>query len=257
MLLDFSTLETCTETLDAVTTIPLEDILMIDKSYGNNTYSNEWIEEYINFDIFENKSMIDTTFFHLTTTGKIDEITKNGLQNLQTVLSTDNFSTDFFKQYDIQFDIEKERIVNNNRIIDLDNIEFSNPFYRIKNRVYFDYNINGFYYFNTEHQNYSVIDEIPEFVDDTLCRIFTKPSTYEKVREDWVQQTDRYVVKAKIPLANIEIECSEEFPYYVTSKLLDVFLEDSKELVPTDRDIIYLLRDQTVSADEIELIIKL
>lgn len=151
MLLDFSTLETCTETLDAVTTIPLEDILMIDKSYGNNTYSNEWIEEYINFDIFENKSMIDTTFFHLTTTGKIDEITKNGLQNLQTVLSTDNFLTDFFKKYDIQFDIEKERIVNNNRIIDLDNIEFSNPFYRIKNRVYFDYNINGFYYFNTEH----------------------------------------------------------------------------------------------------------
>lgn len=136
MLLDFSTFESCAKTLDHITTTSLYEISRIAHKQISTKgyYSDDWIKDYINRDLFKDYSSIYTTFFHVTSLPSSKEIEKNGLQNLQRVLSTDNFLSNFLSKYHICFDVPNRKIHYNNEVIDLKTQENNQKFYRVFNR---------------------------------------------------------------------------------------------------------------------------
>lgn len=260
MLLDFSNYESCLKTLDSITNISLCEIYnLADKkiaAYGY--YTDSWIDNYIKRDLFEDYSKIYTTFFHITTTTDPKGIQKHGLQNLQTVLSTDNFLSSFLRKYNIRFDILNRKMYHGNKIIDLKKLDNTEHFYRLSNRIDNDFNVNGFYFFSSKKSSeYSTVDEIPEFLYDTLRLLFSKSDAYSDILKDWRSQTSRFVVKAEVPITKIDIGYNEDFPLMITSKLLDIFLAYSEDMIPSSRDIIYLSRQEVIDGTEIKSITEL
>ena len=131
MLLDFSTWESCVKTLDLITTIPLHEIkkLADEQNSANDYYSTSWIENYIDRSLFKDYSKIHITFFHLTTVPDSKEIKEQGLQNLQIVLSTDNFFSNFLRKYNIYFDVPNRDLHHGNKIINLKKLHSTDDFW--------------------------------------------------------------------------------------------------------------------------------
>lgn len=178
------------------------------------------IEAYVmechsNFDIFYDKyrskiekldvENIEIVAFHVTTCkDKCAEIKKNGLHNLQWVLSNDTALCKFLKENNISFDIESKLMFVNGIAYDVDYEKYRNldviskkkeQLHKIGHKLYFDFQINAFL-FCMDIYDYSTIHNAPEF-------LYTLSSLNDVTREidkKWKQLTKAYVVKYKSKL---------------------------------------------------------
>lgn len=143
--------------------------------------------------------------FHVTTCkDKCAEIKKNGLHNLQWVLSNDTALCKFLKENNISFDIESKLMFVNGIAYDVDYEKYRNldviskkkeQLHKIGHKLYFDFQINAFL-FCMDIYDYSTIHNAPEF-------LYTLSSLNDVTREidkKWKQLTKAYVVKYKSKL---------------------------------------------------------
>ena len=153
---------------------------------------NELIEQYIlecnsDYDVFIDKQLekvkqwdLETTDFaviHVTSSdNECEDIKQNGIINLQEVLSKDTKLKKIFSEYGIQFDInEKLMIIGDKKynvdydyyknICDSHEIEHYKNLKKISRRLYFDAQINGFFFSNDVKRYGTCIHEKPEFME--------------------------------------------------------------------------------------------
>jgi hypothetical protein len=170
----------------------------IDCHNDSEVFYEMYLSEIQSLDI-EN---MDIVAFQVTSNNnKCAEIKKNGLHNLQWVLSNDTELNFFLQQRGIHFDIEK-RIM----YIDADEYDVNYDKYRklnyisvkkegnekVGHKLYYDFQINAFL-FCGDINRYGVIHKVPEF-------LFTLATFNEKtvgIDKQWEKYTKPYVVKFK------------------------------------------------------------
>lgn len=120
-------------------------------------------------------------------------IKKNGIKNLQWVLTEDTELNNFFKNYGVSFDVESRIIsVNGKEIFDSSykcrHIETDPEIVRkIVRKIYEDYQINGYFYKNNRSRN---IYRRPEFIMNVskLTPFLSNIETY------WIENSKGYIV---------------------------------------------------------------
>lgn len=253
MLLDFSSLETCNETLSKLLTIPLNRIDDIVKPHCNDD-----ISPYINTEVFSNINDLSTTFYHFATSEGSESFERNGIVNLQEVLSSDNFLNKFLAEKNIKFDVERKLLFFREKQFSLEvkNDDILKP---IERRIYYDYNVNGFYLCDPySPSRYSIIDNEPEFLNSILSVVIRNQPSIDSIIDEWRKRTNLYLVKAIVPFYKIDLNTDkEDFPLFIVSKLIDIFLAKSSTLKTDDRYIVYLKREEKVASNEIKSITKL
>ena len=137
--------------------------------------------------------------FHVTTTSdNCEEIKRNGLQNLQKVLSGDTILNQFLRKYGIKLDIPNRRLLYEQQAIDIDYdkyrgragiTEHEEEIAKIARRVFFDPCVNGFMVRDNVF-TYSTIHKYPEFIS-ILTDAFPK---LQPMKIDWTQQSKTYKV---------------------------------------------------------------
>lgn len=168
---------------------------------------------------------LDIVAFQVTSNNnECKEIKKNGLHNLQWILSNDTSLNTFLQQKDIHFDVEKRimYIGDYSYDVDYDKYRESNCFSvkkegikNIGHKLYYDYQINAFLFCEDINQ-YSTIHKAPEF-------LFTLSSFNEKtvgVDDQWEKSTKPYVLKFKSKL--------KDFAYFTFYDCEDEYISDSQ-----------------------------
>lgn len=258
MLIDFSTPYSSLKSLGDITTLSLDELKCLSEEIFREDQSNQRLESYINRELFINKKELYVTFFHITTVPDPNSLENYGLLPLKQALKSDTFIKRFLGKYNIHFDLENNILCHENRKIPLkgySELGYSDKGTRLYYRLNKDSNTNGFYYYSWDGPSeYSSIDVLPEFLDDTLTMLFDSGDMYESIKSDWIKQTNRYLLKAEIPLSKIEIPEVEDYPYCIASRLLDCSRLSYGDMLPTDRDIVFLNSDEIVEPHEIKKI---
>jgi len=122
----------------------------------------------------------DIRIFAFHVTGSLDDcqnIKQHGLLNLKDVLSCNSVITQFFKKYDLYFDIDKKTMKHGKNIYNIDyellkSMYHATPqeesLFRISHRVFRDFCFNGFLYYDDVYSYSHDITKRPEFVGDIV-----------------------------------------------------------------------------------------
>lgn len=177
--------------------------------------SNEYVEELImnsgnDFEVFWERNIdriakvnvhdIKVMAFHvLGSLDQCEEIKKNGLKNLQMVLSENTIFSRLLKKAGIAFDIHEKTVSYNGNLYDIDYEHYSEQHFlteteekldRIAHRVFYDFCVNGFM-MNDDIRAYGTrIHERPEFLM-TLAKLF--PAA-KKVEQFWETKAESYKI---------------------------------------------------------------
>lgn len=149
---------------------------------------------------------------------------KHGLRNLKLVLSGKTEMSRFLSAEQIQFDIERKQMFIQGKEYNIDYQKYLNMAHkskeedrleRIAHKIYFDYQVNGFF-FNSNIFSYGTsIDKHPEFLY-TLSE-FNKAT--KGIDEKWDKLNQGYVIKYKSYVS--------DFEYYSFYESMEEYLEDS------------------------------
>jgi len=168
---------------------------------------------------------MDIVAFQVTSNNDVCvEIKKNGLHNLQWILSNDTGFKSFLQQRGIHFDIEKRIMYIGAYGYDVDYDKYRESNYvsvkkkgteMIGHKLYYDFQINAFL-FCKDINRYGTIHKAPEF-------LFTLSSFNEKtvgVDDQWEKSTKPYVVKFNAKL--------KDFAYFTFYDLEEDYILDSQ-----------------------------
>lgn len=166
------------------------------------------------YEMYYNKlKKIDTrelnlVVIHVTSNNdNCENIQKYGIKNLQSVLAEKNELSEFLKNKGISFNIlEKKMYINDNEYeICYDDLLImkcrtneQNKLKKIAHKIYFDYQINGFFY-NENILNYGTnIHKNPEF----LLTLSEFDETTYGLDKEWGDTNRGYVIKYKTKIEN-------------------------------------------------------
>ncbi len=174
---------------------------IIDCHSDFETFYEMFLPEIESLDI-EN---MDIVAFQVTSNNdECSEIKKNGLHNLQWILSNETGLNSFLRQRDIHFDIGKRIMYIGSFEYDVDYDKYRESNYisvkktgneKIGHKLFYDFQINAFL-FCKDIYRYGTIHNAPEF-------LFTLSSFNEKtvgLDDQWEKITKPYVVKFKAKL---------------------------------------------------------
>lgn len=147
----------------------------------------------------------DTEFIVIHVTSNSDncsEIKKQGIMNLQRVLTEDTAFRRFLFQYEIEFDIQKStmRIGCSSYSVDYeyykkikayDLLPQDKELKEIGRKLYFDPQINGFFYSRDVKDYGTQIHERPEFLSNIACL----KKGLLKLEKDWKSICKGYIIK--------------------------------------------------------------
>ena len=165
-----------------------------------------------------------------------DDIKRNGLHNLQWVLSNDTVLNKYLKQYKISFDLGKKLLYIDENVYDIAYERYKDldlisnrkkQLHDIGQKIYYDFQINAFL-FCEDIYKYSTIHEAPEF----LFTLSNMNSHTNELYETWKNSCEAYVVKFKAKL--------KEFEYYT-------FYDSKTEYEEDKQANLIMLRKQLVS----------
>lgn len=170
------------------------------REFSNNCKNN--FEQFWrkNFDIIKKVdiSNIKIMAFHIV--GVLDdceEIKKNGLKNLQQVLSNNTLLKKKITEFGIEFDIPKKILIYNGKFYDInyDNYKdemflsnFENNLSKVSRRIYYDFFINGFLCNDNVYGYGNNIHKRPEFLM-TLRNVFKE---LNELDEFWQNNSKSY-----------------------------------------------------------------
>lgn len=190
------------------------------------TSGEDLIDDYIlkcnkNLDSFIDKHLdaiqaidinnIVFTVFHVTSnSNQCSEIKRHGIKNLQKVLAEPFELSLFLDNLGFKFDIKSKTMYINDKVYDIDYEIYKNQKERltfkeeklknIARKIYFDYQINGFF-FSRDIFNYGTeIDKSPEF----LLTLSALNSTSNYLGDKWSETRNGYVVKYMAKLSQFE-----------------------------------------------------
>ena len=148
---------------------------------------------------------MEVVAFQVTTCNdECAEIKKNGLRNLQWVLSNDTALCRFLKEHNISFDIESKLMYIGGNAYGVDYEKYMNldvisrrkeQLHKIGHKIYYDFQINAFL-FCKDIYDYSTIHEAPEF----LYTLSSLNDTTKGIDTKWKNLCKPYVVKYKSKL---------------------------------------------------------
>lgn len=169
---------------------------------------------------------MDIVAFQVTSNNdECAEIKKNGLHNLQWVLSNDTGLNSFLQQRGIHFDIEKRIMYIGTDGYDVDYDRYIEPNYvsvkkesteKVGHKLYYDFQINAFL-FCEDINRYGTVHKAPEF-------LFTLSTFNEKtvgVDEQWEKNSKSYVVKFKAKF--------KDFAYFTFYDWEEEYISDSQD----------------------------
>ncbi|MDD4761177.1 MAG: hypothetical protein PHU66_10270 [Bacteroidaceae bacterium] len=172
----------------------------------------------------ENKDINDIKLAALHITTNDDEcqtIRDIGLVNLQQALTMDTPLRRYLKKYDIHFDIINNLMFVKDRFYE---IEYDSSFFEtetktgklnsIARKIYFDYQINGFFSIREPKGYGGYVHLRPEIIYD-LARLSNKPTEFER---KWIEIVKPYLIKFHAPI--------EYFTYYSFYDTIEEFKDD-------------------------------
>ena len=170
---------------------------------------NEFYERYRTvIDKIDIENLEIVAFQVTSNDNKCDDIKRNGLHNLQWVLSNDTVLNKYLKKYKISFDIGNKLLYIDGDRYDIDYEKYKDldviskrkeQLHNIGHKIFYDFQINAFL-FCEDIYKYSTIHEAPEF-------LFTLSNVNKYTRElyeTWKNNCETYVVKFKVKLKKLE-----------------------------------------------------
>lgn len=164
-----------------------EDYIMDMAVNCENNFETFWKNHFI---FISNRDITGLKFIGFHITGSLDEcqdIKRNGIRNLQLVLSEDNIITKMLAKHGIQFDISARTVQCGRNAYRLDHVpkwqiddidDKANAISLIAHRVYYDFCVNGFFMNDNIYAYGTNIHERPEFLMH-LSKIFPEADDLE------------------------------------------------------------------------------
>lgn len=210
MIFDFSTPDLAYEWLLEILSISGEELI---DSYilKCNKNLDSFIEKHLDAIQGIDINSMDFIVFHVTSnSNQCSEIKKHGIKNLQKVLVEPSELSLFLDNQGIKFDVDSKKIYFSDKIYNIDYETYKNQKEsltfqekRLKNiarKIYFDHQINGFF-FSEDIFNYGTgIDKSPEF----LLTLSALNSTSNYLGDQWSKTRKGYVIKFKAKLNQFE-----------------------------------------------------
>lgn len=120
----------------------------------NNSFDNFW-ERNLNYIDSVDIDNLQYKVFHVTSNwDECAEIKASGIKNLQKILSQNNKLTTLLSKYGVEFDVDNKILIADNKIIDIDYDKYRGRFglssyekkiERVAHKIYYDFQINGFF----------------------------------------------------------------------------------------------------------------
>ncbi|MDD3186267.1 MAG: hypothetical protein PHC41_14830 [Lachnospiraceae bacterium] len=158
-----------------------------------------------------NIEKLEIVAFHVTSNkDRCVSIRKNGIRNLQWVLSNETEMRYLLAENGILFYIDQQKMCANSQEYDIGYAKYKGKNHAtdtaenlewIAHKIYYDYQINAFF-FCEDISKYSTVCKMPEF----LYTLSNLSDDAQKVADQWIEDRKPYVIKYK---ANFK-----DFAYY-------------------------------------------
>ncbi|MFX4263149.1 hypothetical protein ACOBQJ_13255 [Pelotomaculum propionicicum] len=120
----------------------------------NNCFDEFW-EKHLDYIDSIDIDSIQYMAFHVTSNwDECAGIKANGIRNLQEVLSEKNELTNLLLKYGVQFDVDNKILINGDKIIDINYAKYREKYdlssyeqkiQGVAHKIYYDYQVNGFF----------------------------------------------------------------------------------------------------------------
>ncbi|EAD7902353.1 hypothetical protein AB999_15140, partial [Listeria monocytogenes] len=97
--------------------------------------------------------------------------------------------TNFLKKNNIDYNENKQTLLIEEKEIDINQEDWNN----VKQRITFDFNINGFYFIDDSNKNYSSVNKRPEFffdLDTVLNGKYNLSDKWEKLSKSYLLEIE-------------------------------------------------------------------
>lgn len=199
MLFDIRTPDTAFDFLQEFLGITYEDfideyVIKCDENFDKFWY--RWVDHINTINIDD----LEFIVFHVTSNdNNCLEIKTNGIKNLQFLLSENTGLNSFLIEHGIQFDIENKILYADKKEIDIDYEKYRGRFdltsfekklELLAHKIYYDYQVNGFFSKNNITNYGTDIHKRPEFIKN----IIESFPQFKKIQDDWIQKSKGYIV---------------------------------------------------------------
>lgn len=170
---------------------------------------------------------VEFAVFHVTSnSNQCAEIKLHGIRNLQKTLSEPSELNLFLDSLGFKFDIQNKKMSINGKVHNIDYESYRNKkealtfqdkkLENIARKIYFDHQVNGFFFSRDIFDYGTGIDKRPEF----LLTLSAFNSPFDYLGDKWGEARNGYVVKYKAKLS--------QFEHYTFYHDVDDYLDDSQ-----------------------------
>ncbi|MCC9295970.1 hypothetical protein LN736_13980 [Clostridium sp. WLY-B-L2] len=186
-----------------------------------------FIDRHLNTIKAIDMNSIEFVVFHVTSnSNQCIEIKQHGIKNLQKVLAETSQLNLFLDNLGFKFDIQNKKMIYKGKIYNIDYESYKNKketltfqeekLKDIARKIYFDHQVNGFFFSKDIFKYGTEIDKRPEF----LLTLSAFNSSLDYLGNSWSEIGKGYVVKYKAKLS--------QFEYYTFYNDIHDYLNDSQ-----------------------------
>ncbi len=154
---------------------------------------------------------IEFAVCHVTSnSNQCAEIKRHGIRNLQKVLAEPSELNLFLDSLGFKFDIQNKRMISEDKVYNIDYESYKNrkealtfqeeKLKNIARKIYFDHQVNGFFFSRDIFKYGTGIDKRPEF----LLTLSSLNSPFDYLGDKWSESRKGYVIKYKAKLSQFE-----------------------------------------------------
>jgi len=225
LLFDITTPDTAYEWILDVLGITGSEFI---KSYiiENHNSLDGFIEQHLEAIQAIDINTLELVAFHITSNSdQCKEIREYGIKNLQKVLSVPSELNLFLTEQGVNFDIKNKEMSIDGQVFDIDYEKYrrkinklsqQEPLEDIARKIYFDFQINSFFFSSNIYDYGTGIDKCPEF----LFTLSSLNSQMRDINERWSRDRQGYVIKYKASI--------NKFEYYTFYEDIEDYLYDSQ-----------------------------
>lgn len=226
MIFDITTPDLAYEWLQEILGISGEDIIG-DYILKCNKDLDCFIDRHLDTIKAIDMNSIEFAGFHVTSNlNQCDEIKQNGIRNLQKVLAEPSELNLFLDSQGFSFDIQNKKMIFKGKAYNIDYESYKSKketltfqeekLKSIARKIYFDHQVNGFFFSRDIFKYGTGIDKRPEF----LLTLSSLNSPFDYLGDKWSETRKGYVVKYKANLS--------QFEYYTFYHDVNDYLDDSQ-----------------------------
>ncbi|QGH20224.1 hypothetical protein [Clostridium butyricum] len=221
-IFDITNFETALSFLCNYLAINEEQVINFITSNSKDYDIEEFIDEFsINIDSLDIDNVKAVVIHTTTNNDECNTIKKYGLLNLQQAVTVNTPLKLYLKRWKIVFDIENKTMWLNDKLFDITYNNRNNPYHAdydealqdIARKLYFDFQINGFFCTEDVREYGGRVHERPEFLNNLSEKFKHKP-----IEDKWKENSKCYLIKFSSML--------DYFTHFTFYKDKDEYLED-------------------------------